>query len=102
MKKLMKLVILGCFCLLSACGYANLDDVKSAAPAKWEKMGYVVKDYEGYQWGLWFGGSYGGAKVWHQLRRNPDNGVTYTGYIKKWGNEYHVYGPQAIDAIQPK
>lgn len=101
MKKAIWFVLGACLCLLSACGYANIDEVKAAAPAKWEELGYSVHGYEGYQWGMWLGGRYGGAQVWHQLRRIPDNGIAYTGHLQMWGDELHVYGPRAIDALKP-
>lgn len=82
--------------------YSNLEWLKANAPAKWKAQGFEVVDYEGFQWGAGgYGTPYGGAKVWHRLRKIPDNGITYSGYVKRWGNEVHVYGPKAIDAIQP-
>ena len=99
MMKLLPVLIL---CIsLGSCGYANLEDVKKISPQKWEAQGFEVIDYEGFNWGFWFGGSYGGASVWYRLRKIPDNDITYSGYIRKWGKEYHVYGPTAIDAIRP-
>lgn len=93
-------VILVCM-LLASCGDANLAEMKQAAPVKWKQQGFEVVDYEGFQWGLWLGGSFGGAKVWHRLKKIPDNGVTYSGFVQKWGDEIHVYGPIAADAIKP-
>lgn len=88
--------------LAGGCGYANLDEGKAVSKARWHEMGYEVVAYEGFQWGLWFGGCYGGAKVWSALRAIPDNGIRYTGHISKWCDDgWHVYGPQAIDAIKP-
>lgn len=87
---------------LSQCGSGNLEYVKEHAPAKWEKQGFKVVDYEGYQWGSWVPfTTYGGACVWHRLKKLKDNGISYTGCIKRWGDELHVYGPIAIDAIKP-
>lgn len=79
------------------------DFLKSAAADKWAAQGFEVVDYEGWQTG--FGiplTKYGGANVWHRLRKVPDNGITYSGSIKRWGDEIHVYGPQAVEAIPPR
>jgi hypothetical protein len=86
---------------LVGCSSGNLDYVKDKAPEKWKTQGFEVVDYEGYQWGTGGINSYGGAKVWHRLKKIPDNGITYSGYIQRWGDELHVYGPDAIDAIKP-
>jgi hypothetical protein len=85
------------------CSFGNLQDIKDKAPEVWRQNGFKVVGYEGFQWGKWgiFGSTYGGAYVWHRLEKIPDNGITYSGYIQRWGNEYHVYGPSAIDAIRP-
>lgn len=80
----------------------NLDEVKANASTTFKQAGYGIIGYEGYQWGSWHFGSYGGAAVWYSLRRNgKDNGIIYTGYIKRWGDEYHIYNIRAIDAIKP-
>jgi len=80
----------------------NLNEVKAAAPKTWEQAGYKIVGYEGFQWGHWFWGNYGGAEVWYSLKRHPkDNGIIYTGSIKRWGDEFHIYGPRAVDAIKP-
>ena len=79
----------------------NLEDVKNNAKTTWNSIGFEIVGYEGYQWGFGYG-DYGGANVWYNLSKIPDNGITYTGYLVKWGNEYHVYGPTAIDAIRPQ
>ncbi len=95
-------VIIASALLLSGCGWANLNDVKEKAPAVWDQAGFKIVGYEGFQWCNWWGGSYGGACVWHTVRRNPDNGIIYHGYIHRWGGEYHIYNIRAIDAIKPK
>jgi len=79
---------------------ANLEETKEAACSKWSEVGYKCVGYEGYQFGRWLGGGYGGAKVWHSLKRSEAPGIIYTGYIQKWGNEFHVYGPTATDAVK--
>jgi hypothetical protein len=86
---------------LAGCGSSNVDDVKAHAPEVWKQAGFEVIGYEGYENGhCWF--SYGCGHVWHTLRRAPDNGVTYHGYIEKWGAEYHIYSLTALDAIRPE
>jgi len=79
------------------CSAGNLDEVKAASEAVWDAQGFEVVAYEGYEWGFWGFNSYGGAKVWHRLKKIPDNGITYSGSIQRWGSEYHVYGPTAIE-----
>ena len=98
MKTILILVVL----CLGGCGYWNKDYVHSNSEQKWREQGWDPVAYEGYQWGLGvpFTG-YGGAKVWYRLRNVPDNGITYSGYLVRWGNELHVYGPHAKDAIRP-
>lgn len=85
---------------LTGCGYANLDEAKDKACARWKEAGYECVGYEGYQWGSWYGGKYGGAKVWHSLKRPENPTVIYTGNVQFWGDELHLYGPTAIDAIK--
>ena len=79
--------------LLASCSSMKLEDVKSHAPKVWQSNGWDVIGYEGYQWGKLGPFGYGGANVWHRLRRIPNDGFTYSGYIQKWGDEYHIYGP---------
>ena len=86
---------------LTGCTSGNLDYVKDRAEARWKDYGMEVVTYEGFQWGFWGLNSYGGAHVWYRLRQIPDNGITYTGYLQRWGDELHIYGPKAIDAIKP-
>jgi len=88
-------------CGLSGCSYGNLDYVKERASEKWAKQGFEVVDFEGYQWGLGGIGPYGGAKVHHRLKKIPDNGITYSGHLVRWGDNLDVYGPTAVDAIKP-
>lgn len=96
-----KLIVLSLLALTMGCSSGNLDYVKAHAPEKWKQQGFDIVDYEGFQWGFWGIGQYGGAHVWYRLRKIPDNGITYSGYIQRWGDELHVYGPNAIDAIRP-
>jgi len=96
----MVFVILG---LMLVGSLQHKEFLKSNATEKWVKQGFEVIDYEGWQLGFGIvGTSYGGARVWHRLRKIPDNGITYSGSLLRWGNEIHVYGPDAVEAIPPK
>lgn len=87
---------------LVGCSPSNLEHVKDRADARWSELGFKVVGYQGHEWGgLGFGTSYGGAKVWHELRTVPDNGITYSGYLQRWGDDLEAYGPKARDAIKP-
>lgn len=97
----MKRFIIIALLLLSGCSAGNLDYVKERSETKWKELGYTPIAYEGFQWGFGgFGTEYWGAKVWWTMERKA-NGIVYTGYIQRWGNELHIYGPKAIDAIKP-
>lgn len=97
MKKSLLLIV----ALLSGCSYANLDEMKAKACGKWESVGFQCVGYDGYQWGFTpFNTNYGGAKVWHYLKREDAPGVIYNGYVQKWGDEIHAYGPIAVDALR--
>jgi hypothetical protein len=93
------LVLLTLLCV--SCGPFNVDYVKPRACAKWEAQGFECVDYEGWSTSGPGFGRYGGGQVWHRLRKIPDNGITYSGSIVRWGDELHVYGPKAADAIRP-
>lgn len=97
-KKITALIMLSA--LICACGSGNREYVEERAETRWNQVGYRIIGYEGYQWGFWFG-PYGGAAVWYQLETTTPNGVRYTGFLYRWGNEIHVYGPKAVDAIKP-
>ncbi len=98
------LIVLLFISFLVGCSSNNLQNTKDKAPEVWKQIGFKVVGYEGFQWGKWgiFGSTYGGACVWHRLEKIPDNGIAYSGYIQRWGNEYHIYGLYAIDAIRPQ
>lgn len=88
---------------LAGCSPSNLDYVKDRSAERWSELGFKVVAYQGPQWGkLGFGTPYGGAKVWHELRALPDNGITYSGYLQRWGDDLEAYGPEARDAIKPQ
>lgn len=96
------LVLVGCVLFFAIGSSGNLSWVKERAEEKWQAQGFDVVDYEGYQFGSGgYGLPYGGAKVWYRLVKRPDNGITYSGCLVRWGDELHVYGPKACDAIQP-
>lgn len=94
-----KLLIISVCAALAGCSSSNLEQAKQQACERWKQVGYQCVGYEGYEIGMWFGGQYGGAKVWHSLRREENPSVIYTGYVQFWGDELHIYGPKAIDAI---
>ena len=96
----MKALILAAAVLLTGFGSANLEEAKAKACARWAEVGYQCVGYEGYTWGIWVGGKYGGARVWHTLKRVDNPSVIYTGFVQFWGDELHIYGPTAIDAIK--
>lgn len=94
-------VVTAVFSLFGSPG--NLDYVRAHGEARWRQVGFEPLGYQGHQWGLGgYGSDYGGAKVWWELRKIPDNGITYSGYLKRWGDSLEVYGPIARDAIQPR
>lgn len=96
-------IVFFAWCFLWACigSSANLNYVKDRAEGVWTEQGFDVVAYEGYQWGSGgWGTRYGGARVWYRLRK-PGNNITYSGFLRRWGDEIHVYGPTAVDAIAP-
>jgi hypothetical protein len=103
MKILRILLLIICVICISGCfSSSNLDYVKNNASTVWKSVGYEVIGYDGFQWGFWIPFTlYGGAKVWYSLKRD-NNGIIYNGYLQSWGNEIHVYGPKAVDAIKPR
>jgi hypothetical protein len=80
--------------LVTGCA-RNVDYVKAHATERWAELGYETVGYEGYQWGPFSGGS-----VWHQLKRSDTPGVLYSGYLQKWGDEIHVYGPTVQQTVK--
>jgi len=94
---MMRRVLLLVTVLLAAAGCTrHVAEVKAQAPRVWQEAGFAVVGYEGYQWDPFCGGD-----VWYLLRKIPDNGVTYHGYLCKWGGEFHIYNLQALDALKP-
>jgi hypothetical protein len=81
--------------LVYGCSPKNVDFVKAGMTEKWRRQGYQCMDYDG--WTAGFGiGHYGGSHVWCRLKRIPDDGILYDGWIERWGDELHVYGPTAV------
>ena len=76
---------------------ANLAETKANACATFNAVGYECVGYEGYQWGTWVGGSYGGAKVWYTLRVKDVPSTLFTGFVQRWGDEYHVYSVSPVN-----
>lgn len=95
-----KITMLIAAAFLAGCGSSNVADTKAHAEATWKQAGFEVIGYEGYENAHCFF-AYGCGHVWSTLKRIPDNGIIYHGYIEKWGDEYHIYNLQAVDAIKP-
>jgi len=96
--KLHELMIISMVLLLFLLGCSrNVEYVKQHAAARWGELGYTVVGYEGYQWSPFAGGD-----VWYVLKRVDSPGIIYTGYLVKWGDELHVYGPSIISGQQIK
>ncbi len=72
----------------------NIDYVKAHSIERLKELGYSSSVYEGYQWSL----SYGGY-VWYTFKREDTPGVIYTGYLAKWGDELHFFGPRVVNTI---
>ena len=78
------------------CNSNNLEYVKKHGPDKWRSIGFEIAGYDGYQRRLGYG-TYGGAQVWWYLKRVPDTGLLYNGYIERWGDELHVYNLKPLE-----
>ncbi len=83
---------------LIGCSKEYVPEIKEVANKTFQQAGFKVIGYEGYAYGSF--DTYGG-KVWYTLTRIPDNGVTYHACISKWGDEFHIYNLESIDAIKP-
>lgn len=97
--------LLTVFTLVGGCiykGYDDIDYIKERAEQRWEEQGFEVVGYDGYSMGTGYVFTdYGSAHVWYRLKRVPDNGIMYSGSLKRWGDELHVYNIEAVDAIKP-
>ena len=88
----------GCNVACYTLGDRNVEWVKAHAPAAANQLGFEIVGYEGYQYGMIFGGG-----VWYTMRRKGNgikgNGITYQAMFARWGDEVHIYNLKAIDAI---
>lgn len=76
----------------------NLAWVQARQVAKWQELGFHYVGSEGHEWGRGgFGTPWGGAEVWATLHKIPDNGLTYSGYLMRWGDEVQVYTPHVFE-----
>lgn len=82
--------------LLAATGCSrNVDWVKERAETRWKELGYSEVVYEGYSLSPLCGGD-----VWYQVKRADSPGIVYSGYLCRWGDELHLYGPKVISGSQ--
>ena len=82
----------------------NLEYVKQHAESRWSEMGFEIIGYDGFNWDFCYLKKYGGARVWHVLKKKFNTGdpyITYNGCLQRWGDEIHMYHLRAIDAIRP-
>jgi hypothetical protein len=89
-----KIAILTIAVILSGCSASRVDDIKQHAEEVWNKNGFKVIGYEGYEFG--FFGTFGG-KVWYIVEKDS---TLFHGALTKWGDEYHTYDLSAINAIK--
>jgi hypothetical protein len=75
-------------------GDSRVADIKLAASGVWERNGFEVVGYEGYE--LTLLGRPGGC-VWYVVKRA---GTDYHGCVSRWGDEYHIYSLRALNAIK--
>lgn len=80
------------------CSYRNVGEIKSSAHSVWKHSGFEVVGYEGYQLGDI---ATPGGRVWYVVKRIGDDRTLYHGFISKWGDEFHIYKLEAIDALKP-
>lgn len=73
-------------------GDTRVADIKLASQGVWQKNGYEVIGYEGYQLTLL---DRPGGCVWYIVRRADTD---YHGCISRWGDEYHIYNLRALNA----
>lgn len=78
----------------------NLVLVKANAQQTFKSAGFELIGYQGYIRSL--GGysfaysEYGGAKVYYIIERD---GIILSAGIKRWGDEYHIYDIEALNAV---
>jgi hypothetical protein len=84
---------------IGGCSYRNIDSIKDAAPKTLDAAGFEIVGYAGYEIGNFVGNP--GGRVWYIMRRKGNDRILYSGFISKWGSEYHIYNIKAKDAIAP-
>ena len=84
------------FLAVKGCNSNNLEYVKQHGPDKWRSVGFEIVGYDGYTRRLGYE-TYGGAQVWWYLKRVPDNGLLYNGYLERWGDELHAYNVKSVE-----
>ena len=65
----------------------NASYIKDAAPKFLSDNGLKIVVYEGYQFSPYFGGYYGGGKVWYQVVRENDPSIVYNLFLGVWGKD---------------
>lgn len=83
-------------CNLAGCNYRKVPYLKESAPLVFERNGFRIVSYEGYQIG---GPQTPGGKVWYVVERQGEPGVIYNCYLSAWSDEIHIYKLRAINAI---
>ena len=78
--------------LLVALSYRNVSNVKSVAAREWNKQGFTIIGYEGYEANTIMGGL-----VWYMVQRTEDPTTIYHAGMAKWFDEYHIYNLKAVD-----
>ena len=88
----MKTVMIVMLLILSSCS-RNVEYVKSKAAETWKQAGYEIVGYEGYS--IW--SPIAGGEVWYTVKSPHTPGILYSGYLERWFDEIHVYGPRVIN-----
>lgn len=83
---------------LVGCSAHRVEDIRKRAPEFLNQRSLEIVAEQGFQYG---GAPCFGGRVWYTLRRIPDNGILYEGYVCRWGDELQLYSFAAVDAIKP-
>lgn len=75
-------------------GDRRVAEIKNVAEQVWNRNGFKVVGYEGYELTLF---AQPGGCVWYVVRRDATD---YHGCISRWGDEYHIYNLRALNAIK--
>lgn len=97
MKTTLGIIVLALVAYFGGFNYGNVETIKANAAQTWAKAGFKIVGYEGYQIGKPFEAP--GGRVWYVVEKIGDSRVRYSGFLSKWGDEFHVYNLKAIDAI---